>query len=641
MNSEKRKKVIFVTGAFCVILLLCILVPRYRIVEKVSDQRLDRSFSFGLPDGVYDRDITIRLSTNMPLQKETEIYYTMDGSMPDRESERYEQPITFQVENGLQVIHLRAAVYQGEDLVGGPYDGTWLLTNAPESLQDMLIVSITADEDDLFSPEYGILYPPKSYVSTSFEGGWDEVHAQNFAQKGEEWVRPAQIKIFDGNGRVVIDQKCGLSVSGNHGAIMHYPFSLNCKADRSYEPDKNRFLYDFFGEQKLKQSENYYYDSISLKNSGNDYYWGELRDDVRGTMMRNTIGLRMAQEVGLLASDQRIALVFLNGEFYNLVYLSANPNEKTLSVKTGLNDEYFVVDKEGERYAFTNFKLKKLYHSFPDIQDSHIFERREEFERKIDMEELFRYYAFECIVGNADWPRNNYVLWRYIGNEKKENPYSDGKFRHWVYDLDCIYNLEDWLDDPWISLFENPDGETCLMITLMQIEDYRNQFVNTVLDQLNSETFSEEHILEIIEEENNKFAPWFRRVHGEEAERGRQENVVLLKQNVLARREQVMGYLEKYFQVNNPYELQVLPSERNGVIHMNSLYLADELYTGTYDAAYPARMEYIGTAGDMIDYWSVNGEKVETQELMITADMIRDGVVTVEPVTMREKEQSK
>ena len=52
-------------------------------------------------------------------------------------------------------------------------------------------------------------------------------------------------------------------------------------------------------------------------------------------------------------------------------------------------------------------------------------------------------------------------------------------------------------------------------------------------------------------------------------------------------------------------------------------------------------MEYIGTAGDTIDYWSVNGEKVETQELMITADMIRDGVVTVEPVTMREKEQSK
>ena len=74
---------------------------------------------------------------------------------------------------------------------------------------------------------------------------------------------------------------------------------------------------------------------------------------------------------------------------------------------------------------------------------------------------------------------------------------------------------------------------------------------------------------------------------------------------------------------------------------MNSLYLVDELYTGTYDAAYPARMEYIGAAGDTIDYWIVNGEKVETQELMITADMIRDGVVTVEPVTMREKEQSK
>lgn len=632
-----RKKVILLAGSFSMVLAICILLPRYRIVEKVSPQRLDRSFSFGLADGLYDEDITIQISTNVPLLKETEIYYTMDGSMPDRRSKRYEQPLTFRVEDGLKVIHLRASVYQGETLVGGPYDGTWLLTNVPESLQDMLIVSIIADKDDLFSPEYGILYPPKSYVSTSFEGGWDEVHAQNFAQKGEEWVRPAQIKIFEGNGRVVINQKCGLSVSGNHGAIMHYPFSLNCKADSSYDPDKNRFLYDFFGEQNLKQSENYYYDSISLKNSGNDYYWGELRDDVRGTMLRNTVGLRMADEAGLLASKQRLALVYLNGEFYNLAYLSTNPNEKTLSVKTGLNDEYIVVDKEGERYAFTYFKLKKLYHCFPDIENSHIFERREKFERKVNMEELFRYYAFECIVGNADWPRNNYAMWRYIGNENEGNPYSDGKFRHWVYDLDCIYNLEDWLDDPWVALFENPNGETCLLITLLQIEDYRNQFINTVLDQMNSETFSEEHILEIIEEENNRFAPWFQWVYGEEAELGRQENVALLKQNVLARREQVMRYLERYFQVNSPYELQMLPSDRMGVVHMNSLYLDNELYDGMYDSSYPVKIEYIGAAGDMIDYWIVNGERVETPELTITAGMIKDGMVTVEPVTMRKK----
>lgn len=461
------------------------------------------------------------------------------------------------------------------------------------------------------------------------------MHAQNFAQKGKEWVRPAQIKIFEGNGRLVVDQGCGLSVSGNHGSIMHYPFSLNCKADTAYDPDQNRFFYDFFGEQDLKRSENYYYDSISLKNSGNDYYWGELRDDVRGTMLRNTVGLRMAEEAGLLASEQRIALVFLNGEFYNVVYLLVNPNAKTLSVKTGLNDEYIVVDKEGERHAFSYFKLKKLYHCFPDIENSRIFESREKLERKVNMEELFRYYAFECIVGNADWPRNNYAMWRYIGNEREGNPYSDGKYRHWVFDLDCIYDLQAWLQDPWVALFEDPDGEDCLLITLLQIDDYRNQFVNTVLDQLNSETFSEEHILEIIEEENNKYAPWFRWVYGEEAEAGREQNVALLKENVLARRKQVMGYLETYFEADDPYTLRILPSSRMGTVHVNSLYLENESYTGTYDAGYPVKIEYIGAAGDTIAYWLVNGEKAETAELTITADMIKDGTVTVEPVVIR------
>ncbi len=86
---------------------------------------------------------------------------------------------------------------------------------------------------------------------------------------------------FEGSGRLVIDQGCGLSISGNHGSIMHYPFPLNCKAYYSYDEDQNRYVYDFFGEREIRPKENFYYNSIAMKNSGNDYYWGDLRDDVK------------------------------------------------------------------------------------------------------------------------------------------------------------------------------------------------------------------------------------------------------------------------------------------------------------------------------------------------------------------------
>lgn len=213
----------------------------------------------------------------------------------------------------------------------------------------------------------------------------------------------------------MIDQNCGLSISGKHGSLLHYPFSLKCKADFVYEADKNVFAYDFFDEDDGNSAKKHYYDSISFKNSGNDYYWGELREDIKGTMLRNTVGLRMAEEMGLLASRQRLALVFLNGKFYNLTFLTANPNRKAVEVKTGLDDDLIIMNKSEEKECFSYFEIKKLHHSFPDLAASDIFKCREAFERKVDVEALLRYYAFECLIGNDDWPHNNYALWRYEG----------------------------------------------------------------------------------------------------------------------------------------------------------------------------------------------------------------------------------
>lgn len=547
----KRKKSVLLMGAFAVLLFLFISIPRYKIVEKISADWIDRSFSFGLQEGIYSGDIRLYLDTNIPFaeKKGFEIYYTMDGSCPTTTSGKYEKPLILSGE-GFRVVPMQAVVYQNGEKVGGPYSSTYILTDAKESLNDMLIVSITAKEEDLFSEEKGILYPAESFVSTGVGERWNYFHAQNFAQEGDEWERTAHITIFEGTGAKVIDQNCGLSISGKHGSLLHYPFSLKCKADFAYEAEKNVFAYDFFDEDDGNSAKKHYYDSISFKNSGNDYYWGELREDIKGTMLRNTVGLRMAEEVGLLASRQRLALVFLNGEFYNLTFLTANPNRKAVEVKTGLDDDLIIMNKSEEKECFSYFEIKKLYHSFPDLAASDIFKRREAFERKVDVEALLRYYAFECLIGNDDWPHNNYALWRYEGNEIEGNPYSDGKLRHWVFDLDCMYDLQEWSNDPWDALFSGIDDRNCLLAILLQVDDYKNIFVNMVLELLNSETFAEEHILAVIDEENAKYAPWFLWLYGEDAEREREENVEQLKKNVLARRSQVAYSLKKYLDVD-------------------------------------------------------------------------------------------
>lgn len=104
------------------------------------------------------------------------------------------------------------------------------------------------------------------------------------------------------------------------------------------------------------------------------------------------------------------------------------------------------------------------------------------------------------------------------GNEIEGNPYSDGKLRYWVFDLDCMYDLQEWSNDPWDALFSGIDDRNCLLAILLQVDDYKNIFVNMVLELLNSETFAEEHILAVIDEENAKYAPWVLWLYGEDAE---------------------------------------------------------------------------------------------------------------------------
>lgn len=167
----------------------------------------------------------------------------------------------------------------------------------------------------------------------------------------------------------------------------------------------------------------------------------------------------------------------------------------------------------------------------------------------------------------------------------------------------------------------------------MQVEDYKNQFVNTVYDLLNSETFSETHIIQIIDEENAAYSPWYQWVYGEEKEREREHNIERLKSNVTERREQVENYLKKYFGCKTPYMLSIVPCRAEGILHLNSLYLDGSGYTGIYDADYPVVISYEGQETDGSVCWMVNGEKIEGDTLVITEDMIWDGRVEIELIT--------
>ncbi len=52
----------------------------------------------------------------------------------------------------------------------------------------------------------------------------------------------------------------------------------------------------------------------------------------------------------------------------------------------------------------------------------------------IDVQDFINYMCSELIVGNADWPNNNFRMWR--SRASGENQYEDCKWRFMMYDTD-------------------------------------------------------------------------------------------------------------------------------------------------------------------------------------------------------------
>ena len=143
------------------------------------------------------------------------IYYTLDGETPTLQSDIYQEPIL--IEEGLpnRVTVVKAALLQGGKL-GKVYTQTYFVGAGVSELFDVMVVSLSADEKDLYDEETGIL--------------------SNYMEKGEEgeWDRPAYVEFYEADGVRMLAQGTGIAVSGN-GSRTYDQKSIKLIADCAYD----------------------------------------------------------------------------------------------------------------------------------------------------------------------------------------------------------------------------------------------------------------------------------------------------------------------------------------------------------------------------------------------------------------------
>lgn len=526
------------------------------------------------------------------------IHYTLDGSDPTLQSPVYEAPIPIEAGLPERVTVVKAALAYGEQL-GEIKTQTYFVGEGVSRLFDTMVVSLSADPEVLYGEETGIL--------------------SNWKEKGEngEWDRPAYIEFYEADGRRMLAQGTGIAVSGNASRSFAQK-SIKLISGREYDPDHTSFDYDFFDTDMGGNQTGQSYNRLVLRNGGNDH---------NGTMIRWNVVSRLAKEAGMICAGARPGILFLNGKYYGIIQLQEKYTRYNIAQALGAREQDVEKFQQEESYSSRFGGYYGRLHG--DLNDP---ERQEKLEQSVDLTDMLRYYAMNIMLNNLDWPYNNYLSFRC--KKDSVSAYGDERIRFLLYDLDTVLQDPDkeGIYQAFDYLMEDPPEDVADAFSLlMQSDKYRTQFVNLICD-LTATVYTQEQILQIIEEEDQKLEHSMGLYYTEEQRRIQQEAVEELKTTAADSGAVMREGLQRHLGAENPYTLKIEVPEGIHVAFSQVYIEGQRDYTGIYYHNYPLTLVAEPQKGQDFYGWLVNGEEVRSAQLLLD-DRYTAGELKIQLIT--------
>jgi len=459
--------------------------------------------AFSHQGGFYTDAFNLELTAK---ESGVKIYYTTDGSDPVPGEEG-----TAEYTSGINVKS-RAGEPNVLSMIWDISNDQWNKWKAPkgEVFKCTTIKAIAARDDGAKSkvvthsyfvdPEINTRYTlPVISLVTEYENLFDESTGlyvnENYEESGSEWERPVHVEFFETNGKLGFSQNAGLRIHG--GWTRKYP-QKSFRLYGDHYNDIGEFKYEIFpglrgtGTGKKIKS----FERLILRNAGNDWTGALFRDEMMHSLVSH---------LKIDTQSYRPCVVFLNGEYWGIYHIRERLDDKYLKEHYDLDDDKVAIldvfetpeVQEGDStdvLAYTDDIINYLKtHSITE-QSTYDY-----IKTKIDIENYIDYYVSEIFFGNTDWPGNNMCIWRYKtedGQYHPEAPYGqDGRWRWMLKDTDFGFGLygasvshntlafaagdkyEDYANEEWaVFLFK----------TLLQNEEFRNEFISRFADQLNT-----------------------------------------------------------------------------------------------------------------------------------------------------------
>lgn len=547
------------------VILLCVRNPEVHFSRKdaFQEEAFDLTLSAGIRGGT--------------------IYYTLNGDTPTTESDVYTMPIRVEAGLPMATTVVKAMVVQG-GIESSVYTQTYFVGRGVSELFDTMVVSLTTDQANLYDEKTGIFT------------NWDQINDENGS-----WERPAYIEFYEHDGTPMIAQGTGIAVSG-HGSRGYDQKSIKLIASKQYDMEHPVFDYDFFDTDMAGNAKGQSYNRLVLRNGGSDH---------EGTMIKWNVVSRLGKEAGIVCAGARPGVLFVNGAYYGIIQLQEKYSRYNVASAIGARKQDITKYEPNEINSSRFGEYYGRLHS--DLNDP---ERQEKLEESVDMMDMLQHYAVNCIMNNVDWPFHNFLAWKCAAGTNSS--YADGKVRFFLYDLDAVYGdtSKGEIANEFDYLMQEPvEDMTDTLSILMKSDKYRTQFVNMVCDLTNT-TFAADHVLQVIDEEDQKIAHSMALYYTDEERTRQQEAVKVMREKASESCVVVHAGLQNNLGAAEPYTLKL--QVPNGLsVAFSQIRLSGETeYEGVYYHNYP--LTFVVNDDDGNSYhWMINGERVDGSELLL------------------------
>ncbi len=371
---------------------------------------------FDYPGQVFEDGIPFKLHLSKPERapEGTVICYTTDGSEPTGKFEEttvdLETTYVFQPTGSSSLYN---------DSEGIDIEGTTVI-RAKLFNKDYLSPVSTA-QSYIFHPR--AVTVPIISIQTKEEYIYDNafgIYPNNTSKTNKvDWRRPINIEMFDAAGKSVINQLGETRIQGGESrknALKSMAIYTNKRFDP--DPNKKRFSYEFFHDQKPGITE---FKSFSLRDGGNDF--GDLY--FRDLIIQRTMG----QNTDIDWQAGHTAVLYINGVYKGMLNIRERSNADNIySNYNGLED-IDMIEISHEKENGVDKYIEELkegtkeenYNAFKDFytnieQGDHSKAKWEEW---MDVSEYLNIVIMNLFYGNIDFPGNNIVFWRPNNKDKE------------------------------------------------------------------------------------------------------------------------------------------------------------------------------------------------------------------------------